>query len=433
MDKKQLQIILDEHKKWLETDGKEGRCANLSQQDLSHQDLEGVNLSHANLSHTNLSYANLNNATLAHTNFDGAVLCHTYFVKSKLIGAKMNCADLTNAELQFANLFEASLTKSKLTNANFRWANLCNANLRCSNLPSAYFLDTDFRFADIDLLINPLLSDAPPTFEIDDGQATQILYHLLRNVQKSSNTSAELKDLLNDATLIAQANKFYRVNEYGLLSSVTPNTADKQNVFPVITKDWQKAFELEQEELGRCDITPSICGYFGRACRRMNNAEGANGNGCLFCPLAKFVENKKKEGNQQMKYLDKNGNEIKAGMTILMEDGSTETVYETVDEYGRHDLGINASNEVYLQRHPDEDREYYPLSNFNTQRIEICQTENNEVVLEKWKQNGDIVELIYSDGDVVYVTDNDFTSNFFIILDADKSTVLRDFAIKEKA
>lgn len=35
-----------------------------------------------------------------------------------------------------------------------------------------------------------------------------------------------------------------------------------------------------------------------------------------------------------MQYFDKNGKEIKAGMKILMEDGSIELVHETVDAYG---------------------------------------------------------------------------------------------------
>ena len=35
-----------------------------------------------------------------------------------------------------------------------------------------------------------------------------------------------------------------------------------------------------------------------------------------------------------MQYFDKNGKEIKAGMKILMEDGSIEMVYDTEDQYG---------------------------------------------------------------------------------------------------
>ena len=71
-----------------------------------------------------------------------------------------------------------------------------------------------------------------------------------------------------------------------------------------------------------------------------------------------------------MNYTDKNGNEIKEGMKILMEDGSVEEVFATQDQDGNPDLGINASNEDYLKIH-NTDREYYPLSNFSADGIEI--------------------------------------------------------------
>lgn len=72
-----------------------------------------------------------------------------------------------------------------------------------------------------------------------------------------------------------------------------------------------------------------------------------------------------------MNYVDKNGIEIKAGMTIQMADGSHELVYDTQDAYGNADLGINASNEEYLERHPFASREYYSLSNFDMSEVEI--------------------------------------------------------------
>ncbi len=71
------------------------------------------------------------------------------------------------------------------------------------------------------------------------------------------------------------------------------------------------------------------------------------------------------------KYFDKHGNEIDAGMTIKHDNGDIEMVYETADGQGRLDLGINASNEDYLIRHPELDREYYPLRQFNMKEWEI--------------------------------------------------------------
>ena len=81
-----------------------------------------------------------------------------------------------------------------------------------------------------------------------------------------------------------------------------------------------------------------------------------------------------------MQYLDKNGVEIKAGMTIRMEDGSLELVYDTTDSYGNPDLGINASNEEYLERNPCACREFYSLCNFDMRYAEVVdeQTQADE-------------------------------------------------------
>ncbi len=78
-----------------------------------------------------------------------------------------------------------------------------------------------------------------------------------------------------------------------------------------------------------------------------------------------------------MRYYDCDGQEILAGMHIRMEDGSVEEVFATTDAYGNEDLGINASNEAYLELHPFSPREYYPLSNFNLHHVQIVdQTES---------------------------------------------------------
>lgn len=69
-------------------------------------------------------------------------------------------------------------------------------------------------------------------------------------------------------------------------------------------------------------------------------------------------------------YVDKHGEEIKAGYMIRIGDDDPELVYSCVNDFG-HDLGINASNEAYLKAHPEADREYYSLNNFTSSIIEI--------------------------------------------------------------
>lgn len=76
-------------------------------------------------------------------------------------------------------------------------------------------------------------------------------------------------------------------------------------------------------------------------------------------------------------YVDKNGETIEAGMLLRFSDGSIEKVYETTNMNGDPDLGINASNEAYMEAHgiPEEFREYYSLDNFRKDDIEIVHEE----------------------------------------------------------
>ena len=157
MDKAKLDKILDEHKKWLRTGGLEGKRADLYSADLSH-----ANLSSANLSSANLSYADL-------------------------------------------------------YSANLRSANLRSANLRYADLYSAYLRYADLRYADLDYSAFPLWCGGL-NVHIDDKQAIQLLYHLVKNVLYSKNTSDELKLLMSNEAIINKANEFHRVNECGLIA-----------------------------------------------------------------------------------------------------------------------------------------------------------------------------------------------------------------------
>lgn len=70
-----------------------------------------------------------------------------------------------------------------------------------------------------------------------------------------------------------------------------------------------------------------------------------------------------------MEYFDKYGVEITAGSTIKIADNEPELVYACGDD----DLGVNASNEAYLRNHPEAEREFYPLSEFCREYLELVQ------------------------------------------------------------
>lgn len=123
---KELNEILDLHKKWLnDEDG--GKCANLSGVDLSDVDLSGAILVGAKLSDANLLCAKLRSADLS-----GAIL-----VGTKLRGADLSDADLTHANLQYADL----------THANLRYADLKTADLSCANITNVTYDEQTAFFA----------------------------------------------------------------------------------------------------------------------------------------------------------------------------------------------------------------------------------------------------------------------------------------------
>ena len=173
MNKKELDKILDNHKKWLSTDGLEGERANLREANLRWADLREANLREANLREADLRWA-----------------------------------DLTGADLREANLREANLRE-----ANLRWADLTGANLREANLREANLREANLDFSAFSLWCGGL------DVHIDDRQATQLLYHLVRNVQFSKNTSGEMKKFCKLKSIIKKANEFHRVDECGKIEA----------------------------------------------------------------------------------------------------------------------------------------------------------------------------------------------------------------------
>ena len=107
--KKELKEILEQHKLWLDSNKKEGKCADLTDADLRY----------ANLTHADLRYANLSGANLT-----GAGLC-----RANLIEVNLTCANLTDAILTSANLTRADLTGADLSSANLTGADLTDTIL----------------------------------------------------------------------------------------------------------------------------------------------------------------------------------------------------------------------------------------------------------------------------------------------------------------
>ncbi|EAC5217998.1 pentapeptide repeat-containing protein [Listeria monocytogenes] len=110
MKQEELDIILENHGKWLLNEGGE-------RADLSNADLKNTNLRFANLRLADLRGAYLSNANLR--------------------GANLRLADISNANLSNANLSIADLSNANLSIADLSNANLYNANLRGTDLSDA--------------------------------------------------------------------------------------------------------------------------------------------------------------------------------------------------------------------------------------------------------------------------------------------------------
>ncbi|EHA7953708.1 pentapeptide repeat-containing protein [Listeria monocytogenes] len=111
MKQEELDIILENHGKWLLNEG--GERANLSNIDLNGIDLSGSNLERACLKNTNLTGANLSNVNMQSTYLRGV-----NFEEACLTGA-----DLSNATLHCTNLRGANLIGANLSNADLNWVN----------------------------------------------------------------------------------------------------------------------------------------------------------------------------------------------------------------------------------------------------------------------------------------------------------------------
>ncbi len=103
MPPEKLQEILEAHRKWVESERKEGERANLVD-----ANLQKANLGRANLQEADLSEADLFGANLSGANLSGAIL----------FGANLSGADLSGANLRGADLFGASLRGADLQGAN---------------------------------------------------------------------------------------------------------------------------------------------------------------------------------------------------------------------------------------------------------------------------------------------------------------------------
>jgi len=83
MKASELKAIIESHKLWLDSEGKEGERVNLSGANLSGANLRGVNLTRANLTCAYLTSANLTEVNLTRANLTCAYLSGANLSRAK--------------------------------------------------------------------------------------------------------------------------------------------------------------------------------------------------------------------------------------------------------------------------------------------------------------------------------------------------------------
>jgi uncharacterized protein YjbI with pentapeptide repeats len=141
--------ILEDHKLWVESDGNEGKFADLSRAILKNAILEGVVLRNANLRGADLQRAKLVNANLQEADLRETNLQEAYLNKANLQQAILRDANLHKANLWSANLQEADLWGAKLRKAYLREANLQKASLWEADLEEAELWNANLQQASL--------------------------------------------------------------------------------------------------------------------------------------------------------------------------------------------------------------------------------------------------------------------------------------------
>ena len=166
-----IQQIVTEHLRWIDTLGVEGAQADLSRTHLQQVDLATFNLSASNFDLATLSYSHMTGMKLTMASLRTVMSLETDFTDSDMRGVNLSDATLSGSRfanvklgpisllagsvskwassLEGARLDQCSFRGADMTEVNLSGANLRGANLRGANLRRACLLDADLTGADL--------------------------------------------------------------------------------------------------------------------------------------------------------------------------------------------------------------------------------------------------------------------------------------------
>jgi len=159
IEREELNLILDEHKKWMQSEGLKGERAKLD-----NVNLEGAILGKVDLTSAYLYNVCFKRAELSAANFSNADLFSAHCQRALMGEANLSKANLWYSNFYQANLERANLTEARLGHANLRRANLRLASLKKADLRDADLSDSDLRYAD---LTDAILLETTPLAGMD--------------------------------------------------------------------------------------------------------------------------------------------------------------------------------------------------------------------------------------------------------------------------
>ncbi len=166
----ELKKTLAAHRRWVESEGREGKQANLQGAALGGANLQKTDFRGANLQKTDLGGANLQGAALWKANLQEAYLEQANLQGADLWGANLHGAALMKANLEGTNLVAANLQEAHFDGAVLNKARLSKADLKGAKLFRAQLEEADLSEADLQ--------------DIDGGRA---------NLQKAYMAGAKLR------------------------------------------------------------------------------------------------------------------------------------------------------------------------------------------------------------------------------------------------
>jgi simple sugar transport system permease protein len=144
-----FQAILEEHSRWVASNGSDGSRAVLRSWDLRQHRLDGAILRDADLTEANLEQANLRGIDLAGAALNKAILRSAIIDNGNLTRADLSGADLTRSELHQATLDFCRLDGANCTAASITESRMRDASLRGTRLNRATLNDSDLRGTDL--------------------------------------------------------------------------------------------------------------------------------------------------------------------------------------------------------------------------------------------------------------------------------------------